>query len=186
MLLAFIADRPIAPANLSCRVGTNEIYERVKGTGADFGVLARDETDYEGANRESARHSRQARSRAENRHPPAVPIAPYRTILKSLLTAWRHGPDGAQTVASVGERRGRRHRPHQDGAFGLSGLQQLEEHRARHGPQHDRHDGCRAGVEQPLHSPIGGLTESLEPPEAGVDTLRRDERLVPDSPPPDE
>lgn len=186
MLLAFIADRPIAQANLSCCLGTNEIHERVKGAGADFGVLARDETDHEGANRASARHSRQARFHAENRHPPAAPIAPYRTILKSLLTTWRHGPDGGQTAALAGERRGRRHRPHQDGAFGLSGLQQLEEHRARHGPQHDRHDGCQAGVEQPLYSRTSGLTDSLEQPEAGVDTLRRDERLVPDAPPPDE
>lgn len=57
---------------------------------------------------------------------------------------------------------------------------------ARHGPQHDRHDGYQAGVEQPLYSRTSGLTDSLEQPEAGVDTLRRDERLVPDAPPPDE
>ena len=45
-LLAFIAERPVAQVNTSCRLGANEIYERVKGTGADLAALARDETDY--------------------------------------------------------------------------------------------------------------------------------------------
>ena len=45
-LLAFIAERPVAHTNTSCRLGANEIYERVKGTGADLAALARDETDY--------------------------------------------------------------------------------------------------------------------------------------------
>ena len=45
-LLAFIAERPVAHVNTSCRLGANEIYERVKGTGADLAALARDETDY--------------------------------------------------------------------------------------------------------------------------------------------
>ncbi|WP_428424466.1 StbB family protein [Methylibium sp.] len=45
-LLAFIAEKPIAQANTGCRLGTNEIYQRVKGTGADLEALARDETDY--------------------------------------------------------------------------------------------------------------------------------------------
>jgi len=45
-LLAFIAEQPIAQANTGCRLGANEIYERVKGAGADLATLARDETDY--------------------------------------------------------------------------------------------------------------------------------------------
>jgi hypothetical protein len=45
-LLAFIAEQPIAQANTGCRLGINEIYERVKGIGADLAALARDETDY--------------------------------------------------------------------------------------------------------------------------------------------
>ena len=45
-LLAFIAQKPIALAEVDCRLGTNEIYERVKGTGAELAELARDETDY--------------------------------------------------------------------------------------------------------------------------------------------
>lgn len=45
-LLAFIAEQPIAQANTGCRLGSNEIYERVKGTGADLAALALDETDY--------------------------------------------------------------------------------------------------------------------------------------------
>lgn len=45
-LLAFIAEHPIAQANAGSRLGANEIYERVKGTGADLAALARDETDY--------------------------------------------------------------------------------------------------------------------------------------------
>jgi hypothetical protein len=45
-LLAFIAEKPIAQADMGCWLGTNEIYERVKGTGADLAALARDDTDY--------------------------------------------------------------------------------------------------------------------------------------------
>ena len=33
-------------ANTSCRLGANEIYERVKGIGTDLAELASDETDY--------------------------------------------------------------------------------------------------------------------------------------------
>lgn len=45
-VLAFVAEQPLAEANTDCRLGVNEIYERVKGTGADLAALARDETDY--------------------------------------------------------------------------------------------------------------------------------------------
>jgi len=45
-LLAFIAEQPIAQANTDCRLGSNEIYERVKGSGTDLAALACDETDY--------------------------------------------------------------------------------------------------------------------------------------------
>lgn len=45
-LLAFVAERPIAQADTRRRLGANEIYERVKGTGADIAALAHDQTDY--------------------------------------------------------------------------------------------------------------------------------------------
>ena len=45
-LLAFIDQNPIARANPACRLGTNEIYERVKGMGVDLAELACDGTDY--------------------------------------------------------------------------------------------------------------------------------------------
>jgi hypothetical protein len=45
-LLAFIAERPIAQADMRCCLGNNEIYERVKGAGVDIAALARDSTDY--------------------------------------------------------------------------------------------------------------------------------------------
>jgi hypothetical protein len=46
MLLAFVAERPMAGADTRCRLGTNEIYARVRGSGADIATLARDPTDY--------------------------------------------------------------------------------------------------------------------------------------------
>jgi hypothetical protein len=46
MLLAFVAEHPIAQVNLNCRLGANEIYERVKGTQTDLTTLAADTTDY--------------------------------------------------------------------------------------------------------------------------------------------
>lgn len=45
-LLAFVAERPIAQADMRCCLGDNEIYERVKGADADIAALARDSTDY--------------------------------------------------------------------------------------------------------------------------------------------
>jgi hypothetical protein len=46
MLLAFLEQQRIALANSDCRVGVNEVYARVRGTGADLAEIARDETDY--------------------------------------------------------------------------------------------------------------------------------------------
>lgn len=45
-LLAFLAEQPIALADMACRLGANEIYERIKGSDSDLQALARDETDY--------------------------------------------------------------------------------------------------------------------------------------------
>jgi len=45
-LLSFIEQNPPAQANTACRLGANEIYERVKGTGTDLAQLATDGTDY--------------------------------------------------------------------------------------------------------------------------------------------
>ena len=46
VLLAFIEQNPPTHASTLCRLGANEIYERVKGTGAGIAELASDETDY--------------------------------------------------------------------------------------------------------------------------------------------
>ena len=46
ILLAFLEQRPIASANTDCRLGINEVYARIRGTGADLAAIARDETDY--------------------------------------------------------------------------------------------------------------------------------------------
>ena len=45
-LLAFVQQQPVAQANLSCRLGVNEIYGRIKGSKADLQTLANDATDY--------------------------------------------------------------------------------------------------------------------------------------------
>lgn len=45
-LFAFIEQHQFAPACTPCKLGANEIYERVKGTGVDLAELVRDETDY--------------------------------------------------------------------------------------------------------------------------------------------
>jgi hypothetical protein len=45
-LLTFAAQRPIAEADPACWLGKNEIYGRVKDSGADLSALVRDETDY--------------------------------------------------------------------------------------------------------------------------------------------
>jgi hypothetical protein len=46
MLLAFVAEQPLAVADLACCLSSNEIYARIRGTGVDLGTLARDDTDY--------------------------------------------------------------------------------------------------------------------------------------------
>jgi hypothetical protein len=46
ILLSFLEQKPIASANIDCRVGVNEVYARVSGMGADLAEIARDETDY--------------------------------------------------------------------------------------------------------------------------------------------
>jgi len=45
-LLDFLAQQPIAYTNTHCRIGINEVYARVRGTGTDLAELARDQTDY--------------------------------------------------------------------------------------------------------------------------------------------
>jgi hypothetical protein len=45
-LLEFVAQQPIALADTRCQLGINEIYQRVKGSGADLLSLAHDESDY--------------------------------------------------------------------------------------------------------------------------------------------
>jgi hypothetical protein len=45
-LLGFVAERPIALADVSCRVGINEVFGLVKGSGVELAQLANDETDY--------------------------------------------------------------------------------------------------------------------------------------------
>lgn len=45
-LLAFLDQQPIATANPACWLGINEVYARIRGTGADLAEVARDQTDY--------------------------------------------------------------------------------------------------------------------------------------------
>lgn len=45
-LLTFVGQQLLAEANLACRLGRNEIYGRVKGSGADLSALIQDKTDY--------------------------------------------------------------------------------------------------------------------------------------------
>ena len=46
LLLDFVGQNPIAPVNTLCRLGVNEVYARIRGTGMALADLARDETDY--------------------------------------------------------------------------------------------------------------------------------------------
>ena len=46
LVLAFIAEQPLAVANPACCLTSNEIYARIRGTGSDLATLARDDTDY--------------------------------------------------------------------------------------------------------------------------------------------
>lgn len=45
-VLAFLRATPVARATLDCRLGVNEIYGRVNGSGADLSAVAADSTDY--------------------------------------------------------------------------------------------------------------------------------------------
>lgn len=45
LLLAFLELQPVAIANAACRLGTNEIYARIRGE-VDLATLARDDTNY--------------------------------------------------------------------------------------------------------------------------------------------
>lgn len=45
-VLAFVRSSSVARVSLDCRLGTNEIYGRVKGSGADLSALAADPSDY--------------------------------------------------------------------------------------------------------------------------------------------
>ena len=47
-VLAFVAQNPVADVRAECRLGANEIYERVKGTQTSLADLAQDRTDYKG------------------------------------------------------------------------------------------------------------------------------------------
>lgn len=46
MLLAFLHQQPLATAEPRCRLGQNELYERIKASGTEVAELARDTTDY--------------------------------------------------------------------------------------------------------------------------------------------
>ena len=64
--------RRAAPARRrqsACRLGANEIYERVKGTGDDLAELAADATDYKAQIARATDTVREARAGAEARHP---------------------------------------------------------------------------------------------------------------------
>ena len=43
-LLDFLELRPVSMVSTRCRLGTNEVYGRIKGKGADLATLARDDT----------------------------------------------------------------------------------------------------------------------------------------------
>lgn len=45
-VLAFVAASPVARVSLLVRLGTNEIYGRLNGAGADLSTLVADQTDY--------------------------------------------------------------------------------------------------------------------------------------------
>ncbi len=46
LVLDFLAQKPIASANTNCRMGLNEVYARIRGTGANLAEIARDSTDF--------------------------------------------------------------------------------------------------------------------------------------------
>ena len=46
VVLAFVEQTALMQHSTRCRLGRNEIYERVKGSGTDLAALVRDDTDY--------------------------------------------------------------------------------------------------------------------------------------------
>lgn len=46
LVLGFLDERRVATANPACRLGTNEIYARIRNHGIDLAALVRDDTDY--------------------------------------------------------------------------------------------------------------------------------------------
>ena len=46
VVLAFVQQTALMQHSTRCRLGANEIYERIKGSGADLAALVRDDTDY--------------------------------------------------------------------------------------------------------------------------------------------
>lgn len=46
IVLAFLDQQPVAIANPACRLGTNEIYARIRSSAVDLTTLARDGTNY--------------------------------------------------------------------------------------------------------------------------------------------
>ena len=46
LVLGFLEEQRIATANPDCRLGTNEIYARIRNKGLDLATLACDDTDY--------------------------------------------------------------------------------------------------------------------------------------------
>ena len=46
VVLAFVQQTTLMQPSTRCRLGANEIYERIKGSGTDIAALVRDDTDY--------------------------------------------------------------------------------------------------------------------------------------------
>lgn len=46
LVRAFLKAKPIATENAACHLSANEVYGRIRDSGADLATLARDETDY--------------------------------------------------------------------------------------------------------------------------------------------
>jgi len=46
VVLAFVQQTALMQPSTRCRLGANEIYERIKGSGTDLAALVRDDTDY--------------------------------------------------------------------------------------------------------------------------------------------
>ena len=87
-----------------CRLGINEVYERIKGSGADLATLARDDTDYKAADRAGHDDVREDGAGAEAGD--AAPGAGCRSRARRLLrcagpeSGLAHEPDEAELSAS--------------------------------------------------------------------------------------